>query len=45
MLTCVLKTQVNESKMEVVYWNVWIIFNIKLFNEWIILKIGMCELY
>jgi len=27
MLTCALKTQVNESNIEVVYWNVCIVFN------------------
>ena len=28
MLTCTLKTQVNKLNIEIVYWNVWITFNL-----------------
>jgi hypothetical protein len=33
MLTCALKTQVKESNIEIMYCNVCISFNLKLFNE------------
>jgi hypothetical protein len=34
MLICALKTQVNESNIEIVYWNVGITFNFNLLGTW-----------